>query len=102
MFYVALVGLIFNLLFCLVVALMTNGGDFSFTPRLFVDGPFYIQGALTMIKNNEWFFTVGDIYHSSFTQIELRPMSWKEPYNCKTGLFSIAMVNNFFSNSSGV
>lgn len=69
MFYVALVGLIFNLLFCLVVALMTNGGDFSFTPRLFVDGPFYIQGALTMIKNNEWFFTVGDIYHSSFTQV---------------------------------
>ena len=33
---------------------------------------------------------------------ELRPLNWRGPYNCKTGLFSIAMVNNFFSNSSGV
>ena len=69
MFYLALCGLIFNLLLCLIVTLMTNGIDYSFIPRLYVDGPSYIQGALTMIKNNEWFFTVGDIYHSSATQI---------------------------------
>ena len=33
---------------------------------------------------------------------ELRPLNWREPYNCKIGLLSNAMVNNFFSNSSGL
>ena len=46
--------------------------------------------------------TTDVILKKSKNKGELRPLNWRGPYNCKTGLFSIAMVNNFFSNSSGV
>ncbi len=43
------------------------------------------------------------IFSKKYDQFfELRPLNWREPYNCKIGLLSNAMVNNFFSNSSGL
>ena len=60
------------------------------------------QAAINERLGNSLYWKISAIENFLNVGPELRPLNWRGPYNCKTGLFSIAMVNNFFSNSSGV
>lgn len=66
---VGLIGTFINVIYCLIFILIRHPHDFSFTPRLYIDGPSYVNGAIQMIQSNEWFYPIADIYHLSIPQV---------------------------------